>query len=222
MSDFLKQLKGETEARLSQIEQELTGHRESFDRLHQLMDALEAERAGIRKGLASVLSWEPPEEEEPPPVMAHPADPPPAATNGRQSGVRKAYVRLPDTAFRDWVCEQTGEFGPAEMAKALGVSRGTAKNKLNALAQHKPPLIRSTGAKWVYIDPKETGGPTRAPRSAPEVDRKVGVGAARSANGSPVPHTGQPDGASGKPGRDRKRQRAGRNIKHKPVKGVRI
>lgn len=136
MSAFIARMKDEAEARLREIEEEVAVHQESMASLHRRLDVLEDERRRIKQGMAPFLSWKP--------TMQHPADP--APTNGRQSGHRP-YTRLPDETYVDWVLKQTGEFGPAEMSRALGVSRGTAKNKLNIIAQSN--IIRSTGQKWV-------------------------------------------------------------------------
>lgn len=133
---------------------------------------------------------------------------------------RKTPQRVSLEQVRDWVVGRPERFGTAEVAEALGISRGTAKKYIDKLVTHDPPLVEQHGTvgryvRYTYIPPQKGTGPTHRPRSEPEVMAKAGVrrGGSRGRGDRAVAGTGKMIGRSGKPGLDKKRAEQGKRVK---------
>jgi hypothetical protein len=133
---------------------------------------------------------------------------------------RKTPQRVSLEQVRDWVVGRPERFGTAEVAEALGISRGTAKKYIDKLVTHTPPLVEQHGTvgryvRYSYIPPQKGTGPTHRPRSEPEVMAKAGVrrGGSRGRRDRAVAGTGKMIGRSGKPGLDKKRAEQGKRVK---------
>lgn len=124
------------------------------------------------------------------------------------------WAALRSRAIR--VASSVDEFTRSEFEEIMGCSSLTAMNLIKSMCNNKPyPILRKVGNKrstrYEYIRiSQQLGG--RAPRSAHEVERRAGVGAARRATGAPVAHT-RAKGPSGKPGRDKRMAAKGYKVK---------
>lgn len=130
----------------------------------------------------------------------------------------KTPQRVSLAAVRDFCVSQPDKFGTADVAEALGCSRGTAKKYVDMLVTHRPPILEQHGTvgryvRYSYIPPQKGTGPTHRPRSESQMMRRAGVGSDSPVRRQQIARTGKMIGPSGKPGMDKKRAEQGKRVK---------
>jgi hypothetical protein len=116
--------------------------------------------------------------------------------------------------LRDYAVQEPS-YTCAFAAWELGVSTSTIVNANAELIEREivrqiEPRNGPYGAVYQYRPIPRNGAGTARRRLFAELDEGLSSAPRR---GAPIPHTGQADGRSGKPGADRKKQAAGRRLK---------
>lgn len=136
------------------------------------------------------------------------------ADAGDRSVGRKGAVGLGEAID---MAKQMGTFTRGEFQEATGLGAGAASKWLARLIQSKPPILElAAGGRgrphlYTYL-PIGSGSPRDRPEHARAVERAAGVGADAPERGVQAAHT-RTVGRSGKPGRDKRRARAGVRVR---------
>jgi hypothetical protein len=117
--------------------------------------------------------------------------------------------------IRDWVIEEPG-YTVAYAAWCLGISpelmrQANAELLRLEIVRQIEPKIGHEGAVYAY-NPEITNGRPPQRKPLPELDASIGVGSEAAQRNVVVPHT-RHEGASDRPGRNRKRQAKGVRVR---------